>query len=74
VGPCTVENRPEGGLPDSDNDTIPDGADDCPGDPNSGQEDGDLAPPTLETWANDPEDVRRSSRLLEGDALDRASS
>jgi hypothetical protein len=42
VGPCELINRPEGNLPDRDNDGIPDDADNCPDDPNSGQEDADL--------------------------------
>ena len=42
IGTCEVVNRPSGDLPDTDNDTIPDDADNCPDDPNTGQEDGDL--------------------------------
>jgi hypothetical protein len=42
LGPCEVENRPGGGLPDFDGDTIPDDADNCPDDPNLDQADADL--------------------------------
>jgi hypothetical protein len=42
VGVCEVENRPSGPLPDSDNDGIPDDADNCPGEANSDQADSDL--------------------------------
>jgi hypothetical protein len=42
VGPCELENRLSGPLPDSDNDDIPDDADNCPDDSNPGQEDSDL--------------------------------
>ena len=42
IGPCSVENRSETGLPDSDEDGIPDDADNCPEDFNPNQEDRDL--------------------------------
>jgi hypothetical protein len=41
-GPCQLENRLESGLPDGDDDGIPDDADNCPGDPNPDQEDADF--------------------------------
>jgi hypothetical protein len=39
---CEVENRPLIGIPDGDGDGVPDDADNCPDDPNPGQEDADL--------------------------------
>ncbi len=40
-GPCVIENRPSAGLPDGDNDGIPDDADNCPSIANSDQADHD---------------------------------
>ena len=42
IGVCELENRLSGELPDRDNDLIPDDADNCPDNPNTGQEDSDL--------------------------------
>jgi hypothetical protein len=42
IGPCEIENRSGGGLPDADGDGIPDDADNCPDDPNADQADADL--------------------------------
>ena len=42
VGTCELSNRPFGPLPDGDGDSVPDDADNCPADPNPGQEDTDL--------------------------------
>ena len=42
IGSCKLINRPATGLPDADNDGIPDDADNCPDDPNPNQEDSDL--------------------------------
>ena len=39
---CELANRPEGALPDTDMDGIPDAADNCPDDPNPNQADTDL--------------------------------
>ena len=39
---CAIENRLSGDLPDSDEDGVPDDADNCPDDPNEDQADSDL--------------------------------
>lgn len=41
-GPCELVNRPEFGLPDSDDDGEPDDSDNCPDDANEDQADADL--------------------------------
>lgn len=42
LGPCEIENLDLSGSPDTDNDGIPDDADNCPDDPNADQADDDL--------------------------------
>lgn len=42
IGPCEVQNRLGNGLPDADNDGVPDDADNCPSESNPTQLDTDL--------------------------------